>query len=235
VSGSRAKTIMAINDKKKPFDDVRVRRAINLAIDRKAVIQGAGDGYGVPIGSYYPPSAPGYIDLTTVDAYNPDKARALLKEAGVSNLDVTITLPPPPYARQGGEVIASELSKVGINAKLQNVEWAQWLSNVYGAKNYDLTIISHVEPFDLGNFAKPDYYWGYHSQRFDQLYDKIKTAQRPADRAKLLADAQRLLAEDCVHAFLYQPQWVTVANKNVRGLWKDMPIFVNDLSAMSWA
>ena len=70
---------------------------------------------------------------------------------------------------------------------------------------------------------------------FDQLYDKIKTAQRPADRAKLLADAQRLLAEDCVHAFLYQPQWVTVANKNVRGLWKDMPVFVNDLSAMSWA
>jgi peptide/nickel transport system substrate-binding protein len=235
VSGSRAKTIMAINDKKKPFDDVRVRRAINMAIDRKAVIQGAGDGYGVPIGSYYPPSAPGYIDLTSVDAYNPDKARALLKEAGVSNLDVTITLPPPPYARQGGEVIASELSKVGINAKLQNVEWAQWLSNVYGAKNYDLTIISHVEPFDLGNFAKPDYYWNYHSPKFDELYTKYKSTGNAKDRMKLLADIQRLIAEDAPMAFLYQPQWVTVANKNVRGLWKDMPIFANDLSTMSWA
>ena len=52
---------------------------------------------------------------------------------------------------------------------------------------------------------------------------------------KLLADIQRVIAEDSVHAFLYQPQWVTVANKNVRGIWKDMPIFVNDLSAMSWA
>ncbi|MBK6005076.1 ABC transporter substrate-binding protein [Ramlibacter ginsenosidimutans] len=235
VSGSRAKTIMAINDKKKPFDDVRVRRAINMAIDRKAVIQGAGDGYGVPIGSYYPPSAPGYIDLTSVDAYNPDKARALLKEAGVSNLDVTITLPPPPYARQGGEVIASELSKVGINAKLQNVEWAQWLSNVYGAKNYDLTIISHVEPFDLGNFAKPDYYWNYHSPKFDELYTKYKSTGNAKDRMKLLADIQRLIAEDAPMAFLYQPQWVTVANKNVRGLWKDMPIFANDLSSMAWA
>jgi peptide/nickel transport system substrate-binding protein len=235
VSGSRAKTIMAINDKKKPFDDVRVRRAVNMAIDRKAVIQGAGDGYGVPIGSYYPPSAPGYIDLTSVDAYNPDKARALLKEAGVNNLDVTITLPPPPYARQGGEVIASELSKVGINAKLQNVEWAQWLSNVYGAKNYDLTIISHVEPFDLGNFAKPDYYWNYHSPKFDELYTKYKSTGNAKDRMKLLADIQRLIAEDAPMAFLYQPQWVTVANKNVRGLWKDMPIFANDLSTMSWA
>ena len=236
VSGSRAKTILALNNGRKPFNDVRVRRAIAAAIDRKAVIQGAGDGYGAPIGSHYVPGAFGYVDTTGVNPYNPDKARALLKEAGITTpLDLTITLPPPPYARQGGEVIASMLQKVGINARLQNVEWAQWLSGVYGQKNYDMTIISHVEPFDLGNFAKPDYYWGYQSPKFNELYDKYKNAPRAQDRAKLLGDIQRLLAEDCVHAFLYQPQWVTVANKNLRGLWKDMPVFVNDLSALSWA
>ena len=236
VSGSRAKTILALNNGRKPFNDVRVRRAIAAAIDRKAVIQGAGDGYGAPIGSHYVPGAFGYVDTTGVNPYNPDKARALLKEAGITTpLDLTITLPPPPYARQGGEVIASMLQKVGINARLQNVEWAQWLSGVYGQKNYDMTIISHVEPFDLGNFAKPDYYWGYNSPKFNDLYDKYKNAPRAQDRAKLLGDIQRLLAEDCVHAFLYQPQWVTVANKNLRGLWKDMPVFVNDLSALSWA
>jgi peptide/nickel transport system substrate-binding protein len=236
VSGSRAKTILAINNKKKPLDDVRVRRAIAAAIDRKAVIQGAGDGYGVPIGSHYVPGAAGYVDTTGINPYNPDKAKALLKEAGVTTpLELTLTLPPTPYARQGGEVIASQLSKVGINAKLQNVEWAQWLSGTYGNKNYDLTIISHVEPFDLGNFAKPDYYWNYQSAKFNDLYTRIKTTPRPADRARLLGEAQRLIAEDSVHAFLYQPQWVTVANKNVKGLWKDMPIFVNDLAALSWA
>ncbi len=236
VGGSRAKTILAINNKKKPLDDVRVRRAIAAAIDRKAVIEGAGDGYGVPIGSHYVPGAFGYVDTTGINPYNLDKAKALMAEAGIkAPLELSLKLPPPPYARQGGELIAAQLAKIGIVAKIENVEWAQWLSGTYGSKNYDLTIVSHVEPFDLGNYAKPGYYWNYESPAFNALYDRIQNAPRAADRARLLGDAQRLIANDCVHAFLYQPQWVTVAHKDVRGLWKDMPVLINDLSALSWA
>ncbi|MFN3732595.1 ABC transporter substrate-binding protein [Comamonas testosteroni] len=235
VSNSRAKTILAINNARKPLSDIRVRRAIAAAIDRKAVIAGAADGYGVPIGSYYVPTAFGYVDTTGINPFDLEKAKALMAEAGVKTpLTLTMTLPPAPYARQGGELIAAQLAKIGIQLKLQNVEWAQWLSGTYTNKNYDLTIISHVEPFDLGNFAKPDYYWGYQSQEFNELFDKIKHTPRPADRARLLGDAQRLLAHDSVHGFLYTPQWVTVANQKLRGLWKDMPVFVNDLSALSW-
>ena len=236
VSNSRAKTILAINNARKPLNDVRVRRAIAAAIDRDAVIAGAADGYGVPIGSYYVPTAFGYVDTTGVNPFDLDKAKALMAEAGIKTpLTLTMTLPPTPYSRQGGELIAAQLAKIGINLKLQNVEWAQWLSGTYTNKNYDLSIISHVEPFDLGNFAKPDYYWGYHSQEFNELFEKIKHTPRPADRARLLGDAQRLLARDAVHGFIYTPQWVTVANKKLRGLWKDMPVFVNDLSSLSWA
>jgi peptide/nickel transport system substrate-binding protein len=237
LRGTRAKTILAMNNRRKPLDDVRVRRAIAAAIDRKAVIEGAADGFGVPIGSHYVPGAAGYIDTTGINAFNVDKAKQLLAEAGVKlPLDLTMTLPPPPYARQGGEVIVAELAKIGINVKVQNVEWAQWLSGTYGGgHDFDLTIVSHVEPFDLGNYAKPDYYWGYQSKDFSALYDKIKHTGDAAERNKLLGDAQRMLANDSVNVFLFQPQFPAIAKKGVRGLWKDLPISANDLSALYWA
>ena len=235
VSGSRAKTILAINNKKKPLDDVRVRRAILAAIDRKAVIEGGADGYGAPIGSHYVPGAVGYVDTTGINPFSIDKAKALLAEAGIKTpLELSLKLPPPPYARQSGEVIAAQLAKIGIIAKIENIEFAQWISGVFTGKNYDLTIISHVEPFDLKNYANKDYYWGYDNPKFVELYDKIQNSPRAADRAKLLGDAQRMLANDAVNGFLFQPQWITIANKNIKGLWKDMPIFCNDLSALSW-
>ena len=146
-----------------------------------------------------------------------------------------MTLPPPPYARQGGEVVVAQLAKIGINVKIQNVEWAQWLSGTYGGgHNYDLTIVSHVEPFDLDNYTKPDYYWGYKSQAFDGIYNKLVSTGNPAERAKLLGEAQRLLADDAANGYLYQPQFPSVAKKGVKGLWTAVPIFCNDLSAMSW-
>ena len=236
VGGSRAKTILAINNKKKPLDDVRVRRAIAMAINRQQVIDGAADGFGTPIGSFYVPGAPGYVDLTGVNAYNPERARALLKEAGISTpLELSLKLPPTPYARQGGEVIAAMLAKVGIVAKQENLEWAQWLSGVYGQKSYDLTVISHVEPLDFGNFARPGYYWNYDSPAFNALWSRINTTADPVARLKLMDQAQRLVADDAVAAYLYQPTWITVANARLKGVWRDMPIFANDLAALSWA
>jgi peptide/nickel transport system substrate-binding protein len=236
LAGSRGKTILAINNAKKPLDDVRVRRAISAAIDRKAVIDAAADGFGTPIGSHYVPGAPGYVDTTGINPFDLEKAKRLMAEAGVKTpLELTLTLPPPPYARQGGEMIAAQLAKIGIVAKIQNVEWAQWLSGTYGSKNYDLSIISHVEPFDIGNYAKSDYYWGYQSKPFNALFDKIQNTAAPAERARLMGEAQRLLATDAANAYLYQPQFPTIAKKNVKGLWKELPIFANDLAALSWA
>ena len=235
VGGTEGKTIMSINNKRKPLDDVRVRRALASAIDRKAIIEGAMNGYGAPIGSHYVPLDPGYLDLTGMYPYNPDKAKELLKGAGVQlPLKLTLTLPPPGYARNGGEIIAAELAKVGVEAKIENVEWAQWLSGVYKDKNFDLTIISHVEPMDLMIYADPSYYFQYDSQAFRDIMHKANTTVDLAQRKVYLGEAQKKLAEDCVNVFLFQLQQITVANAKLVGLWKDSPVFANDMSVVHW-
>ncbi|RTM13308.1 MAG: ABC transporter substrate-binding protein [Bradyrhizobiaceae bacterium] len=238
IGGSRAKTIVAINHRKKPLDDVRVRRAILAAIDRKALIDGAVEGFGTPIGSFYTPGSLGYVDTTGINPFDPEKAKKLLTEAGVTTpLELSLKLPPPPYARQGGEIVAAQLAKVGITAKIENVEWAQWLSQVFapnGPHNFDLTIVSHVEPFDLVKVTEPDYYLGYNNEKFNALYKQIVSTPDEAARAKLLGDAQRMLATDAVSAYLFQPQWPTVVNKKLKGVWKEVPQFENDFSAWAW-
>ncbi|MGY8636200.1 ABC transporter substrate-binding protein [Bradyrhizobium sp. 14AA] len=238
IGGSRAKTIVAINHRKKPLDDVRVRRAILAAIDRKALIDGAVEGFGTPIGSFYTPGSVGYVDTTAINPYDPEKAKKLLAEAGVTTpLELSLKLPPPPYARQGGEIVAAQLAKVGIVAKIENVEWAQWLSQVFGPTgphNFDLTIVSHVEPFDLVKITEPDYYLGYNNEKFNALYKQIVSTPDEAARAKLLGDAQRMLATDAASAYLFQPQWPTVTNKKLKGVWKEVPQFENDFSTWYW-
>ena len=102
-----------------------------------------------------------------------------------------------------------ELAEVGIKAKIENVEWAQWLSGVYKDKNYDLTIISHVEPLDIGIYAKPSYYFQYDNPEFRAIIAKLSTAPDLDTYKKALGEAQRKIADDCVNAFLFQLPNVT--------------------------
>jgi peptide/nickel transport system substrate-binding protein len=226
---------LTINNKRKPLDDVRVRRAITHAIDRKAFIAGVVEGLGTPIGSHFAPTDAGYVDLTGMYPYDPEKAKALLKEAGVATpLNLTLTLPPPPYSRKGGEVVAAMLAKVGINAKIENVEWAQWLSGAFKG-NFDLTIINHVEPLDYMQYTNKAYYWGYDSPAFDKLVDQHAGTTNPAERLKLWQQMQRQLATDAVNAWIFNPTNVAVAKKGLEGLWASSPIFANDIAAVRWA
>lgn len=234
AGSTEGETMLVINNKRKPFDDVRVRRALTHAIDRDAVIEVASAGYGKRIGSHFPPHDPAYVDLTKQYPYDPAKAKALLKEAGVNNLEVTLRLPPPPYARPIGEAVQAMLSQVGINAKIENVEWAQWLDGTFKNKNFDLTVISHVEPNDFVKYAEPDYYYQYDNQKAKDLIAKINSTLDKAERTKALQDLQRLLADDAVNVYLYNLPRLGVYKPGLTGFWVNAPIFVNDLTAVSW-
>ena len=202
---TEGETILAMNNKNEVLSDVRVRRALMHAINRDDLIVGAVAGYGTPIGSHFAPHHPAYIDLTGQSSYDPDKARALLKEAGQENLTLSLDLPPPSYARRGGEVIAAMLAEVGVTINIENVEWAQWLERAYKKKQYDLTIVSHVEPMDIGRiYSNPDYYFQYDSQAFRDIIHKFTIATTVDEQTAQLQAAQRQLAEDMPNGFLFQ-------------------------------
>ena len=233
---TEGETIIATNNQHEALSDVRVRRAIMHAIDREALIDGAVAGYGTPIGSHFAPHHPAYVDLTGVYPYDPERAKALLAEAGHGDgLELTLHLPPPSYARRGGEVIAAMLADVGVTANIENVEWAQWLENVYKKRQYAITIISHVEPMDIGRiYSDPGYYMQYDSAAFREIHDRFVAAKTKEEQFRELEAAQRLVAEDAVNGFLFQLAKLGVAQKGLTGMWPSWPAFINDVSALRW-
>ena len=234
LGSTQGKTIMSINNERPPFNDVRVRRALAHAIDRAALVDALGS-FGKPIGSHYIPGNPGYIDLTGAYPYDPAKAQKLLAEAGIKpGTEMTIKLPPPGYARRGGEVIAAMLEQVGIKAKLVPVEWAQWLDGVFKQSDFDLTIISHVEPNDFDIYARDKYYFNYKDAGYRAIYQKWIETTDPAARLDLVGQLQRKLSEDEPNVFLFALAKVGVWNAKLTGLWENQPIFANDLSGVAW-
>ncbi|MEM1314748.1 MAG: ABC transporter substrate-binding protein, partial [Pseudomonadota bacterium] len=162
VGTTEGEIILAMNNARAPFDDLRVRRAVSHALDRQAIIDGAYYGYGEPIGSFFPPHHKAYVDLTGAYPHDPAKAKALLAEAGAEGAEIVLRLPHFPYARRSGEIIQQQLAEVGFKPSIENVEWGFWIGEVYKNHNYDMTIIAHTSPNDLGNFARgPGYFYGY--------------------------------------------------------------------------
>ncbi len=232
ITPSEGEVILAINQRQGPLADSRVRRAIALSIDRQAIIDGSMYGYGTPIGSHFPPHSPDYIDLTGLTPHDPAAARRLLAEAGYGRgLDLTLKLPPPAYARRGGEIVAAQLAAVGIRARIVNVEWSAWLDEVYKRHDFDLTIVSHAEPFDYAIYGRQDYYFGYESPAYRALLTDLKAAPDAAARHRILGDLQRRLVDDAVNGFLYQFPHLGVQDRALTDLWVNSPNQVVDYAA----
>lgn len=236
VGNTEGETILSMNNKMPPFDNVLVRQAVSLAIDRQAIIDGAMFGYGTPIGTHFAPHNPDYVDLIANSTYNPERARELLTEAGFADgFTTTLKLPPPSYARRGGEIIASQLRAVGVTAEISNLEWAQWIEEVFTGKDFGLSIVSHTEPMDIGIYANPEYYFQYDNPEFQALMVTLNATTDPAMRSELLAKAQTTISEDYVNGYLFQLAVPTVAKAGLNGLWLDQPTAAVDLTGVTWS
>ncbi len=235
IGSTEGETILAMNNARPPLDDLRVRQAIAHAIDRQSIIDGAMFGYGTPIGSHFAPHHPAHVDLIDLYPHDPERARALLAEAGhTGGFRATLKLPPPSYARRGGEIVAAQLAEVGIRLEIIPIEWAQWLEQVFRGKDYDLTIVSHTEPMDIDIYAREDYYFNYRNPEFDAIIEALAATTDDGDRYALLARAQEIIAEDSVNGFLFQLAKHGVWNAEIEGLWHDSPVQANDLTGVRW-
>jgi ABC-type dipeptide/oligopeptide/nickel transport system permease component/ABC-type transport system substrate-binding protein len=224
IGPTEGQVILAFNQRSGPLADLRVRRAISYVLDRRAIIDGAMYGYGTPIGSHFAPQDPDYLDLTGRYPHDPAAARRLLAEAGYAGgLSLTLKLPPPAYARRSGEIIAAELAAVGVHVAIRNVEWAQWLDEVYARHAFDLTIINHAEPYDYDIYGRPDYYFGYHSTIVSALLDRLNNTPDPVVRHTLLQDLQRQLADDAANGFLFEYPRLGVQDARLADAWVNTP------------
>jgi peptide/nickel transport system substrate-binding protein len=212
-------TVLGLNERRLPLSNVLVRRAISLALDRHAIIDGAMFGFGTPIGSHFPPGNPAYVDLTGVYPHDVARARELLAEAGYSQgFSLSLKLPPPSYARRSGEIIAAQLAQIGIRVAIENLEWAQWLDQVYTRHDFDMSIVGHAEPLDYDIYARDDYYFGYSNPEFKALIAALDDSVDPAVRKDLLQKIQRKLAADAVNGFLFQYPRLDIWNSHLHGI-----------------
>lgn len=236
VGSTEGEVILAINNSKPPFDNIEVRRAISHAIDRNELIDGAMYGRATPIGSFYPPHGPAYVDLTERYPHDTVKAREMFEAAGVGGTALTLRVPPFPYATRSAEIIQAQLAEAGIDVKVENVEWGFWLDEIYTKLNYDMTIIAHTSPNDMSNFVRgKDYFYGFQNDEFEALWQQISTEADAEARNDLLRQGQTWLADQAVHGFLFQLPQLGVYSRDLRGYWTSAPVLFEPFAELSWA
>jgi peptide/nickel transport system substrate-binding protein len=216
---TNGEVLLAFNDGKAPFTDRRVRQGIRYAINHKALLDSCWAGRGTLIGSMVPPTDPWYEDLTGLYPYDPARARQLFTQAGVVGTTLRLRLPTLPYAISCGQVVASQLKQAGLDVRIDQLEFpAQWLSQVFTDADYDMSIIAHVEPRDMGAvFGNPKYYTRYDNTRFQALLTAADSGSAQQQVRDMKA-AARLLSEDAAADWLFLLPNLIVADRDITGL-----------------
>jgi len=238
-------TYLGFNLKHKPFDDIRVRQAINYAIDKQEIIDGVYLGLGINIASPYKPGTRwSNADLQPY-AYNPELARSLLKEAGFADTDGDgiVERDGKPFAfeiitnqnkerEKSAVIIQRRLKEIGIDITVRPQEWATFISNYINTGDFDVVILG----WGLG--LDPDQYniWhssqqapgqfnflGYHNAKVDALLEQGRLEMNTDKRMKIYHAFAKELLNDSPIVYLSAGYGLTAIHKRVQGITQPVP------------
>ncbi len=233
-------TYMGFNLKRKPYDDIRVRKAINYAIDKQEIIDGVYLGLGIDIASPYKPgtrwSNPGLKPYP----YDPQKAKVLLKEAGFvdSDGDGVLERDGKPFSfeiltnqnkerEKSAVLIQRRLKNVGIQANVRAIEWASFISRFIKTGDFDVVILGWGLGLDPDQFniwhssqqAPGQFnFIGYNNPNIDKLLEQGRTELNPDKRQKIYHEFARVLLEDSPIVYLSAGYGLSAIHKRVKGI-----------------
>jgi peptide/nickel transport system substrate-binding protein len=211
------KFVLAMNCRGKNTSNTHVRQAIRYAINHKELIASRG-AVDKPLGGPIPGLDPGYEDLTGVYPYDPSKAKNLMKRAGYTPehpLKLTLTY-ANAYGTELGDQLRSQLRPIGIDLKVNMVEFSTWLEDVFGNHDYDLSVVDHNESHDFAQWANPDYYYNYNNPEVRTLYWQAMTSLTDQGRDECLRRAARKVSQDAPADWLFNYRATTVMEKGVK-------------------
>jgi len=213
---------LAYNTQQKPFDDVRVRKALNMSINKQAIIDAVFQGTGVVAKNPIPPTMWSYNDAIKDDAYDPEAAKKMLADAGVKDLKMNIWAMPVqrpymPNARRTAELMQADLAKVGVTADIVSYEWGEYLKKSTATDRDGAVILGWT-----GDNGDPDNFMNvllscngvggsnraqWCDKDFQALLDKAAAASDEAERTTLYEQAQVI--------FKQQAPWLTIDHSTV--------------------
>ena len=233
-----------LNNAVKPFNNKKVREAMNYAIDKQGILDMVAGGKGSIIGSnMFPGFGKYYVeDLKDLYGYDVNKAKELLTEAGyLDGFTFTITVPSNyQFHVDTAQVIVEQLKAVGITAKIQTVEWATWLSEVYTNRNYEATIIgldsklAARDTLERYNSAAENNFVNYQNTEFDSVFQKALMTTKDEEKISYYQELQKILTKDSASVYIQDPSLLVAVNKKLGG-YTFYPVYVQDMSKVYFA
>lgn len=222
---------IGFNNNKKPFNDIRVRQALTMAINKDEIMQGIYEGTGIPAVGPLAPDVNGYDPSVKPIEYNMDKAKELLKEAGCEQgFSTSIWTNDNPERIKIAEYVQSKLKELNIDVKIEVVEWGSYLAQTAEGK-HDMFVLGWstvtadadygmYELFHSKNAGEPGNRTFTNDPELDQLLDAGRKENDPEKRKAIYKQAQEKLVELAPMLYIHHQEYLNGVSSKVQGFWR---------------